>query len=204
MFFGPSDQCGIEWNRCELQPMTDQLLPIPDDNRILFFARDRDRFGFLSNYHEAPVTLDGEVWRSTEFYYQAQKSQAPEYRAAIRNAKNADHAKGIGSDPRRSRKSRKRSWFHGRLDQLRSDWDQVKLTVMETAVQAKFRQDPQLRALLLATGEAEIVEDSAHDPYWGIGRDGRGENRMGRLLMKVRQEIRESAYASQTVGPTDS
>ena len=172
--------------------MPDLQLPIPDDNRILFFKRDRELFGFLSNYHDAPVTIDGEVWRSTEFYYQAQKSHDPEYREAIRNAKNSDHAKGIGSDPSRSKKARKRSWFHGRLQALRTDWHDVKWTVMETAVRAKFFQNHDLQALLLATGDAEIVEDSTHDPVWGIGRDGRGENRMGRLLMKVRQELRDA------------
>jgi ribA/ribD-fused uncharacterized protein len=180
--------------------MHNQPLPIPTDNRILFFARDRELYGFLSNYYEAPISLGGEVWRSAEFYYQAQKSHDPEYREAIQHAKNADHAKGIGSDPRRSRKSRKRSWFSGRLDKLRSDWHQVKLEVMDTAVRAKFSQNQQLQALLLATGETELVEDSAHDPYWGIGRDGRGENWLGRLLMKVRQEIREALQASKTAG----
>lgn len=165
-------------------------LPIPDDNRILFFKRDREIFGFLSNYHDAPVTIAGETWRSTEFYYQAQKSHDPVYRDAIRNATSADHAKGIGSDPTRSRKARKRSWFHGRLEAMRADWHEVKGTVMETAVRAKFSQNPQLQAMLLATGDAEIIEDSTHDPIWGIGRDGQGENRMGHLLMKVRQELR--------------
>ncbi len=173
-----------------------QPLPIPDDNRIMFFARDRELYGFLSNYHEAPITIDGEVWRSTEFYYQSQKSHAPEYRAAIRSAKNADHAKGIGSDPRRSRKARKRSWFHGRLEAVRSDWHAIKLTVMETAVRAKFCQNADLAALLLATGEEELIEDSTHDPFWGLGRDGRGENWLGRLLMKVRREIRDTAKHS--------
>src|ERR1700676_3881494 len=148
-------------------PVQDLQLPIPDDGRILFFKRDREIFGFLSNYHDAPVAIDGENWRSTEFYYQAQKSHDPEYRQAIRNAKSADHAKGIGSDPRRSRKARKRSWFHGRLEAWRIDWNDVKLAVMETAVRAKFSLNPDLQAMLLATGEAELVEDSTHDPFWG-------------------------------------
>jgi len=67
---------------------------------------------------------------------------------------------------------------------------------METAVRAKFNQNPPLQALLLATGEAELVEDSAHDPFWGIGRDGRGANWLGRLLMKVRQEMRAASHDS--------
>ena len=171
--------------------MQELQLPMPDDNRILFFKRDREIFGFLSNYYDAPISIEGEAWRSTEFYYQAQKSHDPEYREAIRNATSADHAKGIGSDPRRSKKARKRSWFTGRLDALRTDWHEVKWSVMETAVRAKFQLNQQLQALLLRTGEAEIVEDSTHDPFWGVGRDGRGENRMGRLLMQVRQEIRD-------------
>jgi N-glycosidase YbiA len=169
--------------------MPNPQLPIPADNRILFFNRDREIFGFLSNYHESPITIDGEAWRSTEFYYQAQKSHDSEYRESIRAAKNANHAKGIGSDPTRSKKSRKRSWFNGHLDSFRADWNDVKLAVMERALAAKFRQNPELMAMLLATGDAEIVEDSPHDPFWGLGRDGRGENWMGLLLVKVRRAV---------------
>src|SRR5262249_37584722 len=141
--------------------------------------RDREVFEFLSNYYEAPITIDGEVWRSTEFYYQAQKSHDPEYHAAIRAAKNSDHAKELGSDPTRSRKSRKRSWFHGHLEAMRADWHDVKLMVMERALAAKFQQHADLRAKLLATGDAEIIEDSTHDPFWGLGRNGQGQNWMG-------------------------
>jgi ribA/ribD-fused uncharacterized protein len=165
-------------------------LPIPDDGRVLFFKRDREQFGFLSNYHDAPIVIDGETWRSTEFYYQAQKSVDPEYREAIRNATSSDHAKGIGSDPRRSRKSRKRSWFQGRLEKMRADWDDIKLSVMRQAVAAKFGQNADLRAKLLATGDAEIIEDSTHDDFWGLGRDGAGTNWMGRLLMQLREALR--------------
>ncbi|HMO14895.1 MAG TPA: NADAR family protein [Pirellulaceae bacterium] len=172
--------------------MHELTLPIPDDNRILFFNRDRESFGFLSNYHEASIEIEGVNYRSTEFYYQAQKSHDPEFKEAIQNAKNADHAKGIGADPQRSRKARKRSWFHGRLEAMRPDWNDVKLTVMEVAVRAKFKQNPELAEMLLATGDAIIVEDSKHDPFWGIGRDGMGTNWMGRLLMQVREELRES------------
>lgn len=181
--------------------MQEQPLPIPGDNRILFFKRDRAVFGFLSNYHDTAITIEGEVWQSTEFYYQAQKSHDPDYRTAIRNATSADHAKGLGSDPNRSRKSRKRSWFHGRLSAWRADWHDIKLVVMETALRAKFGQNPDLRALLLGTGDAELVEDSAHDEFWGSGRDGQGENWMGRLLMRVRHSLRDVSGESHRDGP---
>lgn len=185
----PPDYLDQSFFDCE-EATVSESLPIPADNRILFFDRDREVFGFLSNYHEAPIVIDGEVWRSTEFYYQAQKSHDPEYRAAIRAAKNADHAKGLGTDPTRSKKARKRSWFHGRREAMRADWHEVKLAVMERALAAKFDQNADLREKLLATGDAEIVEDSTHDPFWGLGRDGKGENWMGRLLMKIREGLR--------------
>jgi len=173
--------------------MLNSQIPIPEDNRILFFKRDREIFGFLSNYHEAPVAIDGEIWQSTEYYYQAQKSLDVEYRDAIRQATSANHAKGLGTDPNRSRKARQRSWFRSREDRIRPDWPQWKLRFMIRAVHAKFTQNPDLQQKLLATGDAQIVEDSTHDPFWGIGRDGGGSNWMGRVLMQIRFEILNSA-----------
>lgn len=178
--------------------------PIPPDRRILFFKRDRAAFGWLSNYFEAPIELDGETWRSSEFYYQAQKSNDPEYRAAVQAAKNSDHAKGLGGDPRRSLKARKRSWFRGRIEAFRSDWHEVKASIMERAVRAKFTQNVDLRALLMATEDAELVEDSAHDSLWGLGRDGQGGNAMGLLLMKIREEIRGTDFAVGSTAVSES
>src|ERR1041384_6842230 len=103
-----------------------ETLVIPADGRILFFKRDRAIFGFLSNFYDAPVELDGEVWRSTEFYYQAQKSFDSEYRDAIRAATSPAQAKALATDPARSARARKRSWFAGREEKMRSDWHEAK------------------------------------------------------------------------------
>ena len=165
---------------------------IPEDGRILFFKRDRGDFGFLSNFHDAPVLMDGELWRSTEFYYQTQKSHSSDYRDAIRQASGASHAKALGTDPRHSQKAMKRSWFKDRTELLRSDWNDVKLEIMRAAALAKFTQNLDLQAMLLATADAEIIEDSTHDPFWGIGTDGQGPNWMGRILMEVRSAFRET------------
>ncbi len=72
----------------------------------------------------------------------------------------------------------------------RADWQEVKEGVMLEALRAKFTQHEELKAILLGTGEATLVEHTANDSYWGDGGDGSGKNRLGVLLMQVREELR--------------
>jgi ribA/ribD-fused uncharacterized protein len=76
---------------------------------------------------------------------------------------------------------------------LRRDWEAVKDQVMLEALRAKFTQHEDLRAILLGTGEARLVEHTANDSYWGDGGDGSGKNRLGQLLMGLREELRAEA-----------
>jgi len=62
---------------------------------------------------------------------------------------------------------------------------------MRRALRAKFTQHPDLRTLLLGTGDEEIVENAPGDYYWGCGKDGSGKNRLGALLMELRAELRQ-------------
>ena len=77
-----------------------------------------------------------------------------------------------------------------RSSPLRRDWDSVKVSVMTEAVLAKFSQHEDLRALLLATGDAMLIEHTDNDDYWGDGGDGSGKNMLGRILMRVREQLR--------------
>ena len=72
---------------------------------------------------------------------------------------------------------------------LRQDWEDVKLSVMEKAVFAKFSQNPRLKELLLATGSKDIIENSPRDSFWGCGKDGKGLNHLGKILMRVRSQL---------------
>jgi ribA/ribD-fused uncharacterized protein len=63
---------------------------------------------------------------------------------------------------------------------------------MRRADLAKFVQNPDLAELLLATGDAGLIEDSPSEPYWGIGPDGNGLNWAGRVLMEVRKILSET------------
>lgn len=77
----------------------------------------------------------------------------------------------------------------GRKVTLRPDWESIKLQVMLDLVRIKFAV-PELRAKLLATGDAELIEGNYWgDRFWGVCK-GVGENHLGKILMQVREEIR--------------
>jgi len=61
---------------------------------------------------------------------------------------------------------------------------------MRDVLRAKFTQHEDLRALLLSTGDAKLVEHTANDSYWADGGDGSGRNMLGQLLMQLREELR--------------
>ena len=61
---------------------------------------------------------------------------------------------------------------------------------MRQALRAKFTQHPDLQKLLLDTGDAVLVEHTTNDNYWADGGDGSGKNRLGLLLMELREQLR--------------
>ena len=112
---------------------------------------------------------------------QAQKFAGEPDEEEIRRAAKPSLAAGMGRDRKRP---------------LRRDWESVKESVMLEALRAKFTQHEDLQAILLGTGDAVLVEHTANDAYWGDGGDGSGKNRLGRLLMQVRDELRAEGRAS--------
>jgi ribA/ribD-fused uncharacterized protein len=171
-------------------PQPPTFAAIPPDGRILYFGRDRVAFGFLSHFHPSPIELDGEMWPTVEHFYQAQKSDHPGYREAIRAAVSPGLAKRLAARPEAPRRASQNSWFRKNAVQPRADWHDVKLDIMRRADWAKFTQNPELGDMLLATGTAELMEDSPYEPFWGQGQDGSGQNWAGRVLMEVRQRLR--------------
>lgn len=131
----------------------------------------RNEFYFLSNFFEAPVFYNGLSFQSNEAAFQAQKcpDRAEEF---------------VNLDPSTAKRL-------GRRVQLRPDWESVKDAVMYEICLAKFIQNPKLKARLLLTGDAELVEGNTWgDKYWGIC-DGEGKNQLGKTLMRVRSELHD-------------
>lgn len=126
---------------------------------------------FLSNFFASPIVLDGVTYPTLEHAFQAAKTDDAEGRRTILSCPTP------GSAKRRGKKVK-----------LRSDWEEIKLRIMEDLVRQKF-SDPLLREKLLKTGRRELVEGNHwNDTFWGVC-NGRGKNHLGRILMKVREQI---------------
>ena len=54
------------------------------------------------------------------------------------------------------------------------------------------RSYSELRATLLATGDADILDHTASDEDWGGGGDAGGKNMLGQILMRIRSELKET------------
>ncbi|MBV9926139.1 MAG: NADAR family protein [Acidobacteria bacterium] len=143
---------------------------------VIKFYKVSERYGCFSNFAAYPIEVDGKVWPTSEHYFQAQKFAGTKFEEEIRLIKSPMIAARAGRD---------------RSKPLRADWERVKDEVMRRAVRAKFTQHAELREILLATGDATLVEHTRRDSYWGDGGDGRGRNMLGQILADVREELRK-------------
>lgn len=132
------------------------------------------KYAFLSNFQFAPIAYDGIKYLNVESAYQAQKCETKFERLQFANL-----------SPRDAKKK-------GRQIKLRSDWEEVKFKIMEDLVREKFSQNPELAIKLLETGDAILEEGNYwHDTIWGVC-NGVGENHLGKILMKVREELKNN------------
>lgn len=132
----------------------------------------KGKYRFLSNFYPCVIT-DGDVFYPTvEHAFQAAKTLDVTEQTQIRLAASPGEAKRLG-----------------RAAALRTDWDKHKLDVMLFLVRQKFIE-PNLKRLLLDTGDAQLVEGNYwNDTFWGVCR-GKGMNHLGIILMQVRDEVK--------------
>jgi ribA/ribD-fused uncharacterized protein len=140
----------------------------------IYFYSTKDAYGEFSNFAAFPFDLEGRRWRTSEHYFQAQKFTDEAYQEKIRLTASPMVAARLG----RSHKV-----------PIRPDWESVKDDVMRIAVRAKIAAYPELRKLLLGTGDEELVEKTTKDHYWGCGTSGTGKNMLGVILMEVRTTL---------------
>lgn len=130
----------------------------------------RGRYYFLSNFYPAPIKYGNHTFLNNEAAFQAMKcpSRANEFYLL---------------DPSEAKRL-------GRRVKLREDWEEVKELIMYEICYHKFTQNPDIRKMLLDTDDAELIEGNTWgDKIWGVC-NGVGENRLGKILMRIRDELK--------------
>lgn len=136
-------------------------------------------YRFLSNFWEAEFVVDKIKYSTVEHYYNAMKAIDLDDHNYVADAPTPGLAKN-----------------RGRRISIRPDWDRVKLAKMRIGLRAKFEQNPDLKAALLATGDAELIEENTWgDTFWGRVQH-KGFNHLGEMLMELRDSFKmERFYA---------
>lgn len=142
----------------------------------------KDAHRFLSNFYQSPVTFGGLTYPNAEAAFQAQKCGKEENKVKYTLVKNPVVAKRMGK----------------KEPNLPNNWYEVSYGIMLEIVRAKFSL-PEMKEKLLSTGDAELVEgNNHHDNLWGdcfcshcVAKIG--QNRLGKILMQVRDELKKGA-----------
>ena len=138
----------------------------------------QNEYRWLSNFwfFDNPLKYQGMLFYTNEHFYVAMKTRDVSIRKEV-----ANHSlKGLKK--------------YGKSLVIREDWDKIKLDVMLYGLRYKFsNNNPKLRQLLLETKSLHIQEGNYwNDKFWGVClKTGEGENNLGKLLMQVREEIKE-------------
>lgn len=142
------------------------------------FSKTSKKYGCFSNFYPCNVTFDGLTFKNSEAAWQAQKTLSESQRRDFTTL-----------NPSEAKKK-------GRRVTLRKDWEDVKYQLMVDVCKAKFSQNPELKRILLSTGDEELIENTTgwHDNIWGNCDCDRcknivGKNLLGKALMRVREEI---------------
>ncbi|XP_034249515.1 riboflavin biosynthesis protein VVA0006-like isoform X2 [Thrips palmi] len=145
----------------------------------------RGDYNFLSNFFHSPIVYDGLEFPTVEHAFQAAKCLDQASKLKLLNCNSPTIAKRVG-----------------RKVSLRPDWERVKMDIMHDILALKFAPNSQLGNLLLATGNAELIEGNAwHDNVWGScvcpkHKNSPGQNKLGKLIMGVRDELRSGEKPS--------
>ncbi len=141
------------------------------------------------------MTIDGQECKTVEHYFQAQKfaartgasSHDEKMRTRIRGQIVAAATAGETKNLALKDRDVAVPW---------ETWKTARIGVMYTGVYAKFSQDDDLKAMLLATGNAQLIETmppTRYDTFWGV-KDDTGANMLGQILMRVREDLRDDRH----------
>lgn len=149
----------------------------PFKRRIIqFYHRHEPHYGF-TNFSNHAVKYLGKIYPTSEHLFQSLKFA---HRPLL-----AEHIRTCDDRPSMAFSEARRF-----QPEIRQDWGSYNIEAMELTIFHKFSQHRSLKEELLSTGDAELVENSDKDPFWGCGPDGKGRNELGRALERLRTRFR--------------
>lgn len=164
---------GHSW--CQSCYVSSQNSNTTQGNGIYFYDKNKPYYQF-TNFWVAPFTIRNMTYQSVEHFYQASKFDGNNYiRQQICNSLTP-------SDARRLAKANQQF--------IRNSFWAEQDDIMYQAIYSKFALYVDLRNLLISTGNCTLFEDSPTDDYWGIGQNRTGQNKLGEILMRVRDSAR--------------
>lgn len=136
----------------------------------------KNKYNWLSNFYPCEVEYEGIIYPTVEHFYVAMKTTDPDLRKEISDIETPGKVKRFG-----------------RKLNIRENWEDIKISVMDYALKIKFN-NPYFKKLLIETENEEIVEGNLwHDNFWGScycdGCQDKGRNILGKLIMKVRKSL---------------
>lgn len=146
---------------------------------VITFSSAYKEHGFLSNFYPLKMNIDGRVYYHVEGFYQSHKHAArPDIFDDIANITSPYECK-------------KASRLHEMNEEELNEWNlKTKFIIMKRALFIKFSMSKTMYDMLLSTGDAELIEFAPYDECWGDGRNNRGRNMLGKMLMEIRRSLR--------------
>lgn len=146
-----------------------------DGGVVGFYERE---FYVFSNFSSFQVEWRGRLWATSEHAYQAARYMgvAEDLVEQVASARSAHEAWSLGTHENKKRQI--------------PNWPEIKAEVMYDICKHKLRQNPYVEKKLLLTNDEYLVEDSPVDDFWGWGADEQGRNELGKVWMRLREELR--------------
>ncbi|KAJ7614091.1 hypothetical protein FB45DRAFT_692960, partial [Roridomyces roridus] len=150
--------------------------PTRGPRRIFFYDKNAPHYGF-TNFSAHPVHYNNKLYPTSEHLFQSLKflQHRPDIAERIRTC--SDRPSVAFAEARRYQSA------------VRPDWKNVNIRMMDLVLWQKFTQHAGLRQELLATGDAELIEDSPKDDFWGNGANKQGQNQLGKALERLRDQL---------------
>lgn len=132
----------------------------------------------LDNFSAFGFEMNGEYFQTSEHAFQYLKfvDTNKEIANKIKESFSPNEARNIACENKKYRLS---------------NWPDVKYQNMEKVLRLKVEQNPNVKEVLINTKDYIIAENCIdEDTDWGLDNNNQGNNNLGKIWMKIREDIK--------------